>query len=404
MLTTAIVSSKTDVGSPLEKSLRQTGLVASVRHWTPDRWPSTATAISDVVILDLSHCAEACLALTARLRELQPKVLLIGWAPSGPPNTDLLLDAMRCGVQDVLSTPIDSGRLKELLSHAVQLAEPGNEPRESKLIVVMGVKGGSGATTVAVNLGVQLAKLTQKRVALLDFACPLGHVSLFLDLQPHFSIRDSVENLERMDEHLLSGLLTPHKSGLLVLAGASHPDDWRHVPPSALAQVVTVAQSSCDFVLVDLNSPYSPGLSSIVKQAHTVIMVAGVDVPNLSNVERHVAALTSLGVDPERLRVVINRWHLRDDELLARFLEKTKCSILARLPNDFPQVNQAITLGVPVSKNHGDPLGTRFRELARQLAGSAPVSEQKDTRGKLFYMLRASTARIGVPWHRVSET
>ncbi len=382
LVSTSIISAKTDTGGALDECLRQTGLVASVRYWTPDRCPDRAAAVSDVVILDLSRRAEACLALTAHLRELQPKVLLIGWSPSGPPDTELLLQCMRSGVQDILSPPIDPARLKELLTRSAQLAEPGNGWQGSKLIVVTGVKGGTGATTVTVNLGVQLAKLTQKQVSLLDFACPLGHASLFLDLHPRFTVVDAVENLERLDGHFLSGLLMQHQSGLSVLAGTSHPDHWRRLTASALARIVQVAQSTCDFVLIDHNSPYLPGWSSVLKEAHTVLLVAEVDAPNLANLERHFSALISQGVEPERLRIVFNRWYalrnVEHDELLERFLEKTKCSILARLPNDFDQVSQAITMGVPLSRDDGDPLCAEFREMARQLAAITPAPKPND--------------------------
>ncbi len=253
----------------------------------------------------------------------------------------------------------------------------------------MGVKGGTGATTVAVNLGVQLAKLTHKQVTLLDFACPLGHVSLFLDLHPRFTVLDAVEKLGYLDGHFLGGLLTRHESGLSVLAGTAHPDNWRSLPGSALARIVAVAQSSSDFVLIDHNSPYLPGWSSVLKDADTVILVAEVDAPNLANLERHVAAMSSLGVDPERLRIVFNRWYalrnVEHDEMLERFLERTKCSVLARLPNDFQQVSQAITMGVPLSKSDGDPLCAQFRELARQLAGIAPVPEPTDPTAALLF-------------------
>jgi pilus assembly protein CpaE len=381
MVSTSIIGAKTDRSSALDACLRQTGLVASVRHWTLDRCQSTGTSASDVIILDLSRDADSCLAFAARLRAAHPSAFLVGWSPDRQPSAELLLEAMRSGIQEFLSPPLDVVRLKEVLARTVQPGESGNAPGESRLTVITGVKGGAGATTVAVNLGVQLAKLTQKQVALLDFACPLGQVSVFLDLHPRFTVLDAVGNLERLDDHFLSGLLTPHESGLLVLAGAAYPDDWHRLPASALARVVNVAQSTCDFVLIDHNSPYLPGWSSVLKEANTLILVAKVDAPNLANLERHVAALTSLGLDPERLRIVFNRWYamrnVEYDEALERFLQETKCSVLARLPNDFQQVSQAITMGVPLPTNENDPLCAEFRELARQLAGITPAPEPR---------------------------
>jgi pilus assembly protein CpaE len=108
-------------------------------------------------------------------------------------------------------------------------------------------------------------------------------------------------------------------------------------------------------------------------QARTVILVAEVDVPGLWNLERQVSMLTSSGLDSERLRIFVNRWHRRDEEALKAFEKKVGRPIFARLPNDFRQVSEAVDLGVPLSRNHNDPLTTKFRQLASQLAGLAPA-------------------------------
>ena len=49
--------------------------------------------------------------------------------------------------------------------------------------------------------------------------------------------------------------------------------------------------------------------------------------------------------------------------------------IFARLPNDYRQVSEASNLGMPLLKNHGDPLGTRLRELACEVADMTPPAE-----------------------------
>jgi pilus assembly protein CpaE len=284
------------------------------------------------------------------------------------------MQAMRSGVQEFLAQPlIEPQLLQNTLTRLIENLGVTETDSLDKLLVVAGAKGGVGTTTVTVNLGVQLAQLTQKRVVLLDLARPLGHVALLLDLQPRFSIRDALENLERLDGHFLSGLLTQHKSGVEVLAGTAHADQWIDVAVPALNRVVNVAQGDADFALVDLGSMYSTEWTSMLLQARTVILVAEVDVPGLWNLERQVSMLTSSGLDSERLRIFVNRWHRRDEEALKAFEKKVGRPIFARLPNDFRQVSEAVDLGVPLSRNHNDPLTTKFRQLASQLAGLAPA-------------------------------
>ena len=134
-----------------------------------------------------------------------------------------------------------------------------------KLIVVMGSKGGVGATTVAVNLGVQVCAHTQSRAVLLDFARPLGTAHLLLDLHPRFGIRDAIDNLDRLDSHFFAGLLERHKSKLEILGGAMQPEEWQTIPTAPLERVVNVAQAGFDIVFADLGSHFSSDLSPVLR-------------------------------------------------------------------------------------------------------------------------------------------
>ncbi len=380
MLMAAVASVVAKNSGYLRACLEQTGLVKAIMEWEidPDRHPASGESVPDVVLIDLTRDQNACFAFAAHLRRLRPSVCLVACSPVQDPSSELLMQAMRSGMQEFLRQPIEATTLQEVLERFIKARGPSAEPEAvEKLTVVMGSKGGVGATTVAVNLGVQLASLTKKRVVLLDFARPLGHVSLLLDLQPRFSIRDAIESLERLDSHYFTGLLTRHKSGLEILAGTTDPDEWFHIPVPVLPRVVNVAQSSCDYLLMDLGSVYSSEWSSVLHLARTIVVVAQADVPAMWTLERHVAAMKGFGLDPDRLQIVINRWHRNDDEALKAFEKKVKRSIFARIPNDFRQVSEAVNLGAPLSRNHQDPLMSRFRQMASQLAGVAPPAGGK---------------------------
>ncbi len=392
MLTAAVAGTEAKSGGYLRACLHQTGLVQSVVEWSmsTELYPGPGESVPDVVLLDLARETEPCFAFAAYLRRLRPSVCIIACSPLQQPGRELLMRAMRSGVQEFLHQPIDAAALRKTLACFIKERGPAETGATKKLIVVIGSKGGVGTSTVAVNLGVQLTELTQKRVVLLDFARPMGHVSLLLDLQPRFSIRDAVENLERLDGHFFGGLLTRHRSGLNVLAGTSHADEWLQISVPTLASVVNVAQSSCDFALIDLGSMYSSEWTSVLRQARTIILVAEANVPALWTLARHISHIASFGLDPERFRIIINRWRRQDEEALKSVEKNTKRPIFARLPDDFQQVSEATNLGMPLSKNHDDSLGIRFRELACRLVGIAPATKEK--RGALTKLFSSSAS------------
>lgn len=387
MLTVGIASGDVVSSAQLLACLQQTGAVKSVTQWAVpgDRPPESAELLPDLVFLDLSRDPEPYFAFGTQLRRIHPAVKLVACSSTDPPNHQLLLEAMRSGVQDFLPKPVSSQTLKEMLSRFMQDTETRDRTSLDKLIVVMGSKGGVGATTVAVNLGVQLSTYARKHVALLDFARPLGNVHLLLDLQPKFGVRDAVENLDRLDSHFFSGLLTRHKTRLEILGGATQPEEWQAIAVAPLERVVNVAQNNFDIVLLDMGSQFSSEWSPVLQLARMILVVAEANVPALWTLERRLLALKGFGIAPDRVRIIMNRWHKADDEVLRGVQKDINRPIFACLPNDFRKASESVNLGTPLQENHNNMLSSRYRQMAAQLAGiDMGPAVKKGSLGGLF--------------------
>jgi pilus assembly protein CpaE len=395
MLTAAVVATDAKSTSYLRACVEQTGLTESVVEWAPsiEQHPAPGENIPDVILLDLAGGTEISLEFGSHLRRLRPSVVVVACSPLKQPDPELLMQAMRSGVREFLAHPVDTISLEGALKRIRDEQAPGEKSLDRKLIVVMGAKGGVGSTTVAVNLGAQLARQTQKRVILVDLARPMGHVSLLLDLRTRFSIRDATGNLERLDSHFFNALLTPHeKSGLEVLAGASDPDEWEEIQTSALLRVINVAQSCCDHLIMDMGSNYSIHSRPLLRMARMVMLVAEADVPALWTLEKHLIKLSSWGIEPDHCRVIINRYHRSDEDAIKAFEKRTKQMVFARLPNDFRQVSEAINLGTPLSRNHNNPLVSNFQQLATRLTGIT-VSAEQAKKGSAIFGLFSNTSK-----------
>jgi pilus assembly protein CpaE len=371
MLTVAIASGDPASSAQLLANLQQTGLVKSVKQWAvpAEKLPDSADSLPEVVFLDLSRDPEPYFQLGAQIHRARPAVKLVACSAVTPPNHQLLLEAMRVGVQDFLAKPVDPASLKEILLRFTEDIDARDRSSLDRLIVIMGAKGGVGATTVAVNIGVQLSTFARKRVALLDFANPLGNVHLLLDLHPKFTVRDAVDNMDRLDSHFFAGLLTRHKTKLEVLGGVTQPEEWQSINIPSLERVVNVAQSTFDMVLLDMGSQFSSEWTSILRMARMILIVAEANVPALWTLERRLLALKGFGVDPERARVIINRWHKGDEDVLKGIQKDINRPVFASLPNDFRMANAAVNLGTPLQENHNNILSSRYRQIAAQLAG-----------------------------------
>jgi pilus assembly protein CpaE len=387
MLTVGIASGDLTSSAQLQATLEQTGLVRSIKQWSipGEKLPDSGESLPDIVFLDLSRDPEPYFVFGAHLRRIRPAAKLVACSATSPPSHQLLLEAMRSGVQDFLAKPVSADALKEMLLRFVQEEDTRDRLSLEKLIVVMGSKGGVGATTVAVNLGVQLSTFARKRVVLLDFARPLGNVHLLLDLHPHFGVRDAVENLDRLDSHFFAGLLTRHKTKLEILGGATQPEEWQAIAVPPLERVANVAQNTFDVVLLDMGSQFSSEWSSILRMARMILVVAEANVPSLWTLQRRLLALTGFGIEPDRARIIINRWHKGDEEVLKSIHKDINRPVFACLPNDFRKASESVNLGTPLIENHNNVLSSRYRQIAAQLAGmDAGITAKKGSLGGFF--------------------
>ena len=134
----------------------------------------------------------------------------------------VIVSAMRSGAREFIERPTTTTDLLEAFVRltAAQRKVDREGPR-GKVFTVVNAKGGSGATTTAVNLALALHS-AHGNVALVDIA-PLGHAALHMNLKPQFTVADAIRNLHRLDSSLLESFMTRHSGGLQLLAGANTP-------------------------------------------------------------------------------------------------------------------------------------------------------------------------------------
>jgi pilus assembly protein CpaE len=379
MLNVAVVSPDAVGRAALVKALEQTEMVRHVFDYSdaPSTYAALTAAQPEIVLLELSpEDPGPQFEVAAHIHRMSPAIQIVACSALAEPDASLLMRAMRFGVREFLHTPVEQTLLREILSRFAQDRGVVVPKAPQKLIAVIGAKGGVGTTTVAVNLAVQAAQATVKRVVLLDLGRPFGHASLMLDLQPKFSLRDAAQNYDRLDSHLLDGFMTIHKSKLAVLAGISDPTEWAGISLSAIPRIAEIAQANSDIVIADMGVHYTEEWLPVLTAARSILLVSEAHVPSLWAVERQITALTSKGIPPNQLRLVINRWHRRDEGVLKSVEQRTKRDVFLRLPNNFDKVNEAINSGTPLAVNHDNAIVSRLRQFANELAG-APVAARR---------------------------
>jgi len=249
--------------------------------------------------------------------------------------------------------------------------------------LVTGAKGGVGTSTVALNLSVQIAQSTRKRVVLLDYARPFGQISLMLALEPRFTLLDALGRIDRLDEALLTSMVTKHKAGIAVLAGALHAalrvEQRQSVTIEALAGLIEIAGNAFDIVVVDMGFINGAEWARVLREAMSIVLVTEPSELAMGMLGRYLEAAEAAGLNPEKFEIVINRWRQNDQDAWKDVERELKRPVVARLPNDYRQLTEAVKLGMPLMASSNNALAARYRDLAIHLTAGLAMSGAKPT-------------------------
>jgi pilus assembly protein CpaE len=320
-----------------------------------------------VVLVDIpEHHASAAVSCVELLHSQLsgPAVFAIG-DMSRPQQ---IVEVMRSGAQEYLAAPTSTSNL---LDAFVRLSSKKRKVdatgRRGKLITVMNAKGGSGATTIAVNTALSLQRLGS--TVLFDLA-PLSHASLQLNLRAPFTVQDAVQNLHRMDQSLLEGFMVRHSSGLNLLSGTV--ELATATERADLAKVCDLLVSQYSFVVIDVSTRLDWVAQLAADVADDVLLVAQADVASLWSASRVQAFVGSSG-SRSKMRLVLNRYRKIAGFTDADVEGSTQVSIIAKVPNNFVAVASGIDRGVPVAQQGHSEMARAFSILASILTEQPPA-------------------------------
>ncbi len=306
-----------------------------------------------------------------------------------------IVTVMRAGACEYLESTGDSISLQDALARfsasRTRIQSGGGRAR---VFTFLNAKGGSGATTIAVNTAMSLQK-EHGATVLVDFA-PLGHAALHLDVRPVFGLADALQNLHRLDPSLLKGFVTTCKGDLHLLAGLGQVSSAT-LTATELARLFDLLVTQYRYVVVDCSSRTDEVARVLCDLAHQILLVAQTDVVALWSTSRIQSWLQESST-PEKIGLVINRFKKIPGFTDEDVRRSTNCRVLWKIPNQYHQITAGIERGEPISLQDGE-VTRSFRGFAAALAqaGSAETqSEQKtESHNKVGGRLLISPLRAG---------
>ena len=321
-----------------------------------------------VIVIDTDDDAKNVFLLIKKIKQVQKNIKII--VLSSDTSANFSIDALRAGVDEILSKPVLKDKFIDVIETSVKtLNDPQNSASGCKIISVFSNKGGIGKTAIAVNLGVEIAKLTKQKVAIVDLNLQLGDVTTFLDLNPTFDISYVMQHLKSLNEEFLLSSMQQYKdTSLYVLAEPPFAEQANDISKEQIVALLKKMKETFSYIIVDTGANFDDKTIGALDNSDIILLSAIVNLPAIRNCQRCLDLFDRFGYNREKVKIILNRY-MENDEIktsdVERVLDK---KVWWKIPNNYITMISAINKGLPVCEINQDAnIAQNFKEFAAKL-------------------------------------
>jgi pilus assembly protein CpaE len=326
------------------------GEVAALQALKPGQW--------DAVVIDADafkpeELAEAVKALTAA--KPAPPVLLTGASlPAG-----LVRNLLRLEHADILEAPFAPEQLAAALGGliagaAAAAVQPGPTGGASRCWAVTGAVGGSGSTTLAVEIATAVAALNQGRVCLVDLNLADGSAAAYLGAAGAMRLSEYAASADRIDQSMLQAFVTPVSDRFDLLAHPRDPQGFEAVSREAVLRVLEVACETYDQVILDVPRHRRPWTLEALAGCDEILVISELTVPALlaaRALSDEIEDGLGTGLKP---RIVLNRLANRmfgPAPSMAEAERALQRKAIGGIASDWEAAAASVNLGGPIAQH-----------------------------------------------------
>jgi pilus assembly protein CpaE len=267
----------------------------------------------------------------------------------GPQNdVHLYRDLVGMGVRDYLVRPIS---FNEIAGIIIKSLVEKKGLGASRLVSIIGSKGGVGATAISQTLAVTLSETLEQKTVLLEMAGTVSTAGVALGLEPASTLSETVRIATTGTDDDLKRILQKSTEQLCVLISGGEASMSDRPDPDAAEGVVNRLMQKNPLVVVDLSCA-APAVQKrlISRSAHVVVVTTPV-IAALRNARTLLSEIKSLRAGLGHVDVVVNMTGAADGfevglSDIARVLEKEPAVRFSYAPKTFLQAEAA---GKPAS-------------------------------------------------------
>jgi len=332
------------------------------------------------IIMDITTYPGDSLILAQQISQRRPDISLVAVADN--PSSDVVIQAMRAGIREFIQKPFTEESLQENLGSLIQTQKEQQKEKNksAKLISLFGAKGGVGSTTLATNIASSLAQDPEKSVLLLDLDFQKGQSSVFLNLEPKYTLSDFSTDLESMELEAMKQILSRHSSGPYLLTGPTLPEEAEKISPEQIDELFLIVKANFDYVIIDTNGRFEEITLKALDESNKIVTVLTPEFPAFYNAKRRIDVFKRMDYTTEKMRVVINRTYKNDVSGLSSLKDVSGVPVYWRIPDEKGEfIFRAVNLGTPISQFAPKAkMSISVKDLAGALNGGLPKKEVTD--------------------------
>lgn len=289
---------------------------------------------------------------------------------------------LRQGADEFVPYPLPENELKSAIDRLQTVEEPvvvaapkpkvADGKRDGVILAVHGLAGGTGASTLAVNLAWELATISKTeapKVCIIDLDLQFGAISTYLDLPRREAVYELLTDTESMDSESFQQALLAYEETLHVLTAPSEMLPLDLISSDDVTSVIKMATSHFDYVIVDMPSTLVQWSEAVLNMAHVYFATLELDMRSAQNALRLKRALQAEELPFEKLRYVLNRapkfTDLNGKNRVKRLAESLDIAIEVQLPDGGKAVPQGGDHGIPLASTAPkNPLRKEIAKLA----------------------------------------
>jgi pilus assembly protein CpaE len=344
----------------------------------------TREARPDIVLMDINMPVMDGIRATEEITLSVPETAVIIMSVQG--ENEYMRKAMTAGARGFLSKPFSGDDLVRTIVRTIEIEHKRREHSgvskesevvKSKVITVFSTKGGVGKTTISSNLAVSIARITKKKVALVDLDLQFGDVAIMLNVSVKNTISDLIKEINQLDEDMMDEYLVTHFSGVRVLPAPIKPEYAEYITAMHVEKIINTLKASNHYVIVDTSASFHETVLASLDMSDKILMISTLDLPTIKNIKSGLDVMESLHYSNEKIKVILNKASEQYGIKYKDFENTVKHSIWSLVPEDSQTVITSANKGFPFVMTRTE---TKVAKAITTIADD--IINEKETIGK----------------------